>query len=249
MGLEQSLRVWHQGGFPEPLINISADPEYHRHWMENYVADYLGRDVRNLFPRLNIHNFRRFLTLLAQFSGHQINMSDMARVLEVSVSTVKDYLDIIHQTFLWRNLDPFTGNRLKKVQKAKKGLFRDQGLLHYFLRINSLDDLLIHPVAGISFESFVIEEIIRGLQSTMATQLAYGYYRTVDKSEVDLVVEGDFGLVPIEIKLNSVVKRTMLRGLDNFMADTGASYGILINRGKRIELLSDRIVQLPVQYI
>ena len=88
--------------------------------MENYIIDYVGRDIRALFPRLNIHKFRQFLTLLAQFSGHQLNMSDMAGVLEISVSTIKDYLDIIHQTFLWRNLPPFTKNPLKKVQKAKK---------------------------------------------------------------------------------------------------------------------------------
>ncbi|MCA1765141.1 MAG: DUF4143 domain-containing protein, partial [Desulfobulbaceae bacterium] len=195
------------------------------------------------------HNFRRFLTLLAQFSGHQLNMSDMARALEVSVSTIKDYLDIIHQTFLWRNLLPYTGNLLKKVQKAKKGFFRDQGLLHYFLKITDLDRLLLHPVAGFSFESFVSEEIIRGLQSTMATRLEFSYYRTIDKSEVDLIVEGSFGTVPVEMKLNATVKRRDLRSLENFLADTGSAYGIMINRGKRPELLADNIVQIPVNYL
>ncbi len=173
----------------------------------------------------------------------------MARSIEVSVSTIKDYLDIIHQTFLWRNLAPFTKNSLKKVQKAKKGFFRDQGLLHYFLKINDLDSLLIHPVAGFSFESFVIEEIIRGLQATMATGLEFYYYRTIDKSEVDLVIDGSFGLIPIEIKLNSTVNQTALRGLKNFLNDTNAKYAILINRGKRVELLADNIIQIPVNYI
>lgn len=245
----QSLNIWLKGGFPEPLIESVADKDFYQQWMENYIIDYVTRDIRALFPRLNIHNFRRFLTLLAQFSGHQLNMSDMGRALEVSVSTIKDYLDIIHQTFLWRNLPPFTKNRLKKVQKSKKGFFRDQGLLHYFLRITDLDRLLLHPVAGSSFESFVIEELIRGFQSTMATQLDFTYYRTVDKSEVDLVIEGNFGVVPVEIKLSSVVKRITLRGLENFMTDTGVPYGILINRGKRVELLTDKIIQIPVNYI
>jgi len=176
-------------------------------------------------------------------------MSDMARALEVSVSTIKDYLDIIHQTFLWRNLPPYTGNRLKKVQKAKKGFLRDQGLLHYFLKISDLDRLLLHPVAGFSFESFVSEEIIRGLQATMATQLDFSYYRTIDKAEVDLVIEGSFGTVPVAIKLDSMVRKGALRGLENFLSDTGSSYGILINRGKRPEMLSDNIVQIPVNYL
>ena len=247
--IDQTMNVWHKGGFPEPLIESDQNEAFYKQWMENYITDYLGRDIRSLFPRLNIHNFRRFLSLMAQFSGHQLNMSDMARALEISVSTIKDYLDIIHQTFVWRNLEPYTGNLLKKVQKAKKGFFRDQGLLHYFLRIKDVKQLLLHPVAGFSFESFVIEEMIRGLQATMATQLGFGYYRTIDKSEIDLIIEGDFGIVPVEVKLNSVVKRQSLRGMENFLADTKADYGLVVNTARRVELLTDKIIQLPVHYL
>jgi hypothetical protein len=249
LSLSQSMHVWLQGGFPEPLIEGEGQDGFYQQWMEQYIINYVGRDIRALFPKLNIHNFRRFLTLLAQFSGHQINMSDMARALEVTVPTVKDYLDIIHQTFLWRNLPPYTKNPLKKVQKAKKGFFRDQGILHYLLKITGLDSLLLHPVAGFSFESFVIEEIIRGFQSTMATQMEFSYYRTIDKSEIDLVIEGNQGVIPVEIKLASSFKRLTLRGMENFLIDTGASYGILINRGKRVELLTEKIIQIPVNYL
>jgi len=249
LDLQQSMNVWFKGGFPEPLIESEKTEGFHKHWMENYIVDYVSRDIRGLFPRLNIHHFRRFLSLLAQYSGHQMNMSSVARALGVSVPTVKDYLDIIHQTFLWRNLEPYARNPLKKVQKANKGFFRDQGLLHYFLKINDLDQLLVHPVAGFSFESYVIEEIIRGLQATMATQLSFSYYRTIDKSEVDVVVESSSAVLPFEVKLNSMVNRKSLRGLEVFMKDLSCAYGIVINRGKRVELLSDKIVQIPVQYI
>lgn len=247
--LEQSMHVWLRGGYPEPLLEGLTTPVFHKQWMDNYLASYVSRDIRGLFPRLNIHNYRRFLSLLAQFSGHQLNMSDMARALEVSVPTIKDYLDIVHQTFLWRNLEPYVRNPLKKVQKANKGFFRDSGILHHLLRINTLDQLQLHPVAGFSFESFVTEELIRGLQATMATGLEFSYYRTVDKSEVDLVIEGDFGVVPVEVKLNAVIAPRSLRGLEGFIADTGCRYGVLVNRGKRIELLSERVVQVPVFYL
>jgi predicted AAA+ superfamily ATPase len=247
LSLEHCMTIWLNGGFPEPVLD--KNPLYQQQWMENYISNYINRDIRSLFPRLNIHNFRRFLTLLAQYSGHQLNMSHMARALEVSVSTIKDYLDIIHQTFLWRNLQPYTNNPLKKVQKSNKGFFRDSGILHHLLKINSLDQLQLHPVAGFSFESFVTEELIRGFQSTMATQLEFSYYRTVDKSEVDFIIEGAFGVIPIEIKLGSVIKQRALRGLTNFIKDTNCAYGIVINRGKRIELLSNNIIQIPAQYI
>ncbi|OPX36039.1 MAG: ATPase [Desulfobacteraceae bacterium 4484_190.1] len=249
ISMKQSLHIWFRGGFPEPLIEGTSQPDFYRLWMENYIKDYIARDIRGLFPKLNMHNFRRFLMMLAQFSGHQLNMSKMAGALEVSVSTVKDYLDIIHQTFIWRNLDPYVKNPLKKVQKAKKGFFRDQGLLHYLLRIQHIDDLLLHPVAGFSFESFVIEEIIRGLQATMAAGFDFSYYRTVDKSEVDLVVEGFSGVLPIEVKLNSMVKRKELRGLENFISDMKAELGLVVNRGRSVQMLSEKILQIPVHYI
>ena len=83
----------------------------------------------------------------------------------------------------------------------------------------------------------------------MATQLEFNYYRTIDKSEIDLVIDGRSGPIPIEIKLNSTINRTALRGLENFLADTKTNYAILINRGKRIELLTDKIIQIPVNYL
>ncbi|MEA3332314.1 MAG: DUF4143 domain-containing protein, partial [Pseudomonadota bacterium] len=113
-----------------------------------------------------------------------------------------------------------------------------------------LDSLLIHPVAGFSFESFVIEEIIRGLQATMATRMEYAYYRTIDKSEVDLIIGGVRRPIPVEVKLSLTINRRIhLRGLDNFIADMGVDFGILVNRGHRVELLSEKIVQVPVNYL
>ncbi len=83
----------------------------------------------------------------------------------------------------------------------------------------------------------------------MATQLEFNYYRTIDKSAIDLVIDGRSGPIPIKIKLNSTINRTALRGLENFLADTKTNYAILINRGKRIELLTDKIIQIPVNYL
>ena len=135
------------------------------------------------------------------------------------------------------------------MQKAQKGYFRDQGLLHYLLRIRDIDSLLLHPVAGFSFESYVTEEIIRGFQSTMEPAIEFSYYRTIDRSEVDLVVEGFWGLLPVEIKLNSLVKKQSLRGLEHFIADTGTPFGIVVNRGKDVRYLSDKVIQVPVNYL
>jgi uncharacterized protein len=129
-----------------------------------------------------------------------------------------------------------------------RGFFRDQGILHHLLKINDIDDLLVHPAVGGSFEAFVIEEIIRGFQCTLVSGLDFYYYRTKDRSEVDLIVEGPFGLLPVEIKLGHSINQRRLSGLKNFMADTGARLGILVNNAQKVEYLADKIIQVPAGY-
>lgn len=120
MTLAQSMQSLLQGGFPEPVLESETHDLYQAQWMDNYIANYINRDIRGLFPKLNIHVYRRFLSLLAHHSGHQLNMSSMARALETTVPTIKEYLDIIHQTFLWRNVQPFSNNPLKRYRKVIK---------------------------------------------------------------------------------------------------------------------------------
>jgi hypothetical protein len=149
---------------------------------------------------------------------------------------------------VWRNVRSFEKNSLKKIQKMPKGFFRDSGILHHLLKLTELDTLLIHPMAGYSFESFIIEEIIRGFQSTLTSGMDYFFYRTKDKSEVDLVIEGSFGLLPIEIKLGHTIDQRKLTGLKNFMADTNSRLGIVVNNADRAEYLTDTIIQIPAGY-
>ncbi len=240
---------WLLGGYPEPRIKGVNEPLFHGLWMDGYFSDYIRRDIQRLFPRLNVHNFRFFIQSLSYYSGNIINQSVIARSLEVSSVTTKEYFEILHNTFIWRNLRSFEKNSLKKVQKMPKGFFRDPGLLHYLLKLDDVDRLLVHPSAGSSFESFVIEEIIRGLQCTLQSGLEFNFYRTRDKSEIDLIIDGPFGYIPIEVKLGTKINQRMLSPLKTFLHDTGARFGILVNNSDKIEMLTDNIVQLPAAYL
>lgn len=239
---------WLLGGYPEPRIKSQVMPDFYGLWMDEYFADYIRRDIQRLFPRINTHTFRLFIQTLSFHSGKMINQSEIARALEVSSPTAKEYLEILHNTFIWRNLRSYENNSAKKVQKMPKGFFRDQGILHHLLKIRELDKMLIHPVAGASFEAFVIEEIIRGFQCTLMTGLDFHFYRTKDKSEIDLIVGGSFGVIPFEIKLGHKVSQRMLTGLKKFIQDTKTSFGVLVNNAEKIELLSDNIIQIPAVY-
>ncbi len=193
-------------GYPEPRIKGFDTPEFHGLWMDEYFSDYIRRDIQRLLPRINPHNFRLFIQTLSFHSGKIINQSDIARALEVSSVTSKEYLEIIHNTFIWRNLRSDEKNKLKKVQKMPKGFFRDQRILHHLLKINSLDNLLIHPAAGFSFGSFVVEEIIRGFQCTLTAGIDFYFYRTAtnlkrDTFLIEFAVFGGFASLNPPYKL------------------------------------------------
>lgn len=248
LDVEQVYDHWLYGGYPEPRIKGEATPEFYGLWMDQYFADYIQRDVQRLFPRINVHNFRLFLQSLSHYSGSILNHSKIAQALDVSSVTVKEYLEIFHNTFLWRNLRSFEKNSLKKVQKMPKGYFRDTGIHHRLLKIDTVDNLLLHPTTGASFEAFVIEEIIRGFHCTMASGMDFYYYRTRDRSEIDLIIDAPFGLIPIEIKLGHNINLRMLTALRNFMHDTQPGLGILVNNANKVEQLTDKIIQIPARF-
>ena len=249
ISVSQMYEHWLLGGYPEPRIKGVVTPVFHNVWMDEYFSDYIRRDIQRLFPRLNTQIFRRFIQSLSFCSGKIINQSSLARSLEVSSVTTKEYLDILHNTFVWRNLRSYEKNSLKTVQKMPKGFFRDQGILHHLLKLDDIDRLLVHPEAGASFESFVIEEIIRGFQCTLQAGIDFNYYRTRDKSEIDLIIDGPFGVIPVEIKLGTKVKQQMLMPMKTFIKETDARFGILVNNSDRIEVVADDIIQIPAVYL
>jgi len=244
----QVYTQWMYGGYPEPRIKSQDNLEFYQLWMDGYFTDFIHRDIQRLFPRINTHNFRKMIRTLSFHSGNLLNQSSIARALELSSVTIKEYLSILHDTFIWRNLSSYENNPLKRVQKMPKGFFRDSGILHHLLKINDIDDLLIHPTAGSSFESFMVEEIIRGLNCTLQTNMDFSFYRTRDKAEIDLILDGRFGVIPIEIKLGSTINQRRIKSLKNFIDDMQCKFGILINNSTRIEQLSDKIIQIPARY-
>jgi uncharacterized protein len=244
---ENVYESWLKGGYPEPVL--SKDSQFFDFWMAEYQKTYLFRDVAKLFPRLNQQAYQRFLSILARLSGTILNKSDLSRSIEVSLPTITDYLQIAEGTFLWRSIQSFDRHPLRQVVKMPKGHFRDSGLLNYLLHIRSMDDLLNHPQVGHLFESFVIESMMKHLEASPLTNLKTYYYRTKHGAEVDLILEGSFGLLPIEIKLGEVVPAKQIVTLRNFISENGCALGLVINQGKEVKPLSENILQVPVSYI
>ncbi len=247
LSLSEMHMLWLKGGYPKPLIK--QELVFYQQWMDNYRKTYVNRDLAKLFPRLNKLAYNRFLSILSKLSGTIINKSDVARSIEVSEGTIREYLTIADGTFLWRQLYGFEKNVVKAIVKMPKGYIRDTGLLHYLLRISEQEDLYNDPVVGRSFESFVIEELLKGLEATMVANWQAYYYRTRNGAEIDLILDGPFGTLPIEIKYGSSVNFKQLATLSNFIEEHQLPFGMLINQSDKIEWLTPKIVQMPVGWL
>lgn len=173
--LDQIASYWLHGGYPEPWIKDSD--RFRKLWMQNYLQTYLDRDLPRLFPGLDRQKFKLFVQMLAQLSGSIINYSEVARALGVSQPTARDYFQIAHGTFVWRHLPAYEKDAAKRVVKHPKGYLRDSGLLHHLLHLQDRNDLMAHPRMGQSWESVVIETLLRGFAAAGVDCRAY-HYRT-----------------------------------------------------------------------
>ncbi len=129
-----------------------------------------------------------------------------------------------------------------------KGHLRDTGLLNYMLKIHSVEDLKSHPQQGRIWEGLVIEQLIKKFQQHLVKS-DFFYYRTSNQTEVDLIVEGRMGTIPIEIKSSFHTKKNQLQGMENFIKENNCPFGIVINNGEEIFPLSDKILQVPAIFL
>lgn len=247
LSLPQIRKHWLYGGYPEIITNDSID--YWINWMNAYRDSYLNRDMAALFPKINKTTFRRFLQMLAKLSGTIINKSDFARNLEVSQPSIHEYISIAEGTFIWRNLHSYEKNISKSLIKMPRGFIRDTGLYHFLIKLYDEESLYSDPLVGHSFEGFVIEEIIKGLQAKGITNFDTFFYRTRGGAEVDLILEGSFGVLPIEIKYGSHTPIRNLKSLNNFIKNNNLSLGLVINQANNIARLTPEIIQLPINYL
>ena len=244
---DQVMHAFLKGGYPEPLLQ--KDERFYELWMENYLETYVQRDIRTLFPRLDLIKFRRFISMISSLSGTIINRSQVGRSLDTSEKSIRDYLEIAEGSYIWRNTPSYETSLSKSIVKMPKGNFRDSGLSNFIQGVKNRNQLLNHPSFGAGFEAFITEEIIKGIQAVNATNWHYYYFRTKNGAEIDLILEGPFGVLPVEIKSGSAINKRQLQSIKNFILLHDLPLGVVVNNSDNIELISDKIIQLPAKYL
>ena len=187
--------LWVRGGFPESFLAPSDSTSLA--WRQDFIRTYLERDIPQLGPRIPATTLHRFWTMLAHVQGGLFNAALLARGLAVDGKTVARYLDLLVDLMLVRRLQPFHANTGKRLVRSPKVYIRDSGLVHALLNIRTYDELLGHPVSGLSWEGFAVENLIA---AAPAGTTPY-FYRTSAGAEIDLLLETPkHGLWAIEIK-------------------------------------------------
>jgi predicted AAA+ superfamily ATPase len=152
-------KLWLRGGFPKSFL--APTDEHSFNWRSNYIRTFLERDIPALGIKVPPQNIRRFWQMLAHYHGNVLNGSELARSLSLSQPTIKHYIDILCGTFMIRQLQPWFSNISKRQVKSPKIYFRDSGILHSLLNLESYHSLQHHPKLGASWEGFALEQIIR----------------------------------------------------------------------------------------
>ena len=187
--------LWLRGGFPDSLL--AASDTQSLDWRRDFIRSYLERDVPMFAPRLPAETIGRLWSMLAHNQGSVLNQARIASALGVANPTIDRYVDLLVDLQLVRRLRPWGGNLGKRLVKSPKVYVRDSGLLHGLLELETVNDVLGHPVCGHSFEGHCIDNLI---QAAGKRHVPY-FYRTHVGAEIDLVLEkGGKPEIAIEVK-------------------------------------------------
>lgn len=244
VGITESTinKLWQRGGYP---LSFLADTNtLSLMWREAFIKTYLERDIPQLGLRVPAAQLRRFWTMTAHVHGQLWNANKIASSLDVSAPTVRHYLDILQDTFIVRQLLPYYANIKKRLVKSPKVYLRDSGILHSLLRCQSLEDLRSHPIAGASWEGFVIEQI----SAIIPDYWDLYFFRTSAGAEIDVIISIDSGrLLAVEIKYSLSPK--LSRGFRNAFQDLDCFKGFIVYLGDEFYPLDKDIFALPISQI
>ncbi|MBM3435946.1 MAG: ATP-binding protein [Bacteroidetes bacterium] len=206
--------LWLKGGFPDFFLQQDEMISFEKRLQ--FFQTYIERELPLLGLSVSPNVLRNLLMMIAHSQAQILNYSTFSKALGIEVNTVKRYIDYLENAFLIRRLQPYFFNTKKRMTKSPKIFIRDTGLLHAIFNLVTREDIEGHPGKGLSWESFVIQQIIALLKPGVNPY----FYRTQDGTELDLIlVKGKEPVIGIEIKLSNAP--SVERGITIATVDLG----------------------------
>ena len=242
-----------------PMIHKGYMPRLHEQEVDwdiyyaSYVSTYIERDVRQITQVSSNTDFMRFMVAVAARSGELLNYSSVAQDVGVSVDTIKRWLDILRASNIVYLIQPYSNNHLKRAIKTPKLYFLDTGLMAYLTKWLTPETMQAGAKSGQFFETFVVSEIIKSFYNQGIEPPIY-YYRDTNQKEIDLLIEHDQTLYPIEIKVTAAPNKRMAKNFDILRhslpkEEIRVAHGTLINQYPQKLWLAENLLALPISYL
>jgi predicted AAA+ superfamily ATPase len=181
----------------------------------SYQRTYIERDVRLLANVSDLAQFGRFVRLVAALTAQEINYSELGRDIGITPQTAKRWLTTLLQTFEWFEVPAYSNNPVKRISGKAKGYFADIGQVCYSQMLSSPEAISAHPLWGALFENAVVSEL-RKQANLISTPPQFYHWRLQSGAEVDLLLERDGKIYPIEIKAKSRPVASDARNINTF---------------------------------
>jgi predicted AAA+ superfamily ATPase len=230
---------------------IGRDNEAVPNYFLSYMQTYIERDIRTMSNIENFQDFNFFVRLLSALTAQKINAAQLGREIGISNNTATKWKNLLLGTYLWLELPPYSKNLIKRVSKKPKGYMLDTGLACYLQRLSSPNALAEHPNRGAMFETYCVNQIYGYLQSKLHQPMLY-HWRSANQAEVDVVLEQDGWLFPIEIKCKTTIDPYDLRGIKAFKdayPQEKIYMGVVLYAGDVVRLLTKDIVAIPWNFL
>ena len=242
--------------FPHALLLRGGYPQTHEistegalvDWFGAYVQTYIQRDIRQLSAIQDLGQFDSFVRLIAGRNAHIVNYSELGKELGVNYKTARHYLSLLNASYIWMSLPPYFANTEKRLVKSPKGCMLDSGLACFLTGIFSVAALQSSPLLGHHFEAYVIAEFVKMLSAFSSHTRLY-HFRSSTKAEVDLILEHDQMLIPIEIKCSATPQPSWGKGIHSFceaFPKANVPYGIVISLHRKVAALSRKVWNVPL---
>lgn len=233
--------LWLRGGFPRSYLAATDSDSYR--WRLNFIRTILERDIPMLGPRISSETLERLWTMLAHSQGSLLNAAQLGRNLGITTPTATSYLGLFVDLLLVRRLQPYHVNIKKRLVKSPKTYLRDSGLVHALLGIETLHELLGHPIVGMSWEGMVIETLL----AHAPFQTKASFYRTATGAEIDLVLElgAKHGTWAIEIKRTTAPK--LERGFRQALVDIQPERSFIVYGGNERYPKEEKVEVISLQ--
>ena len=241
--LELFTQIW-RGAFPE-LVTAKQLEKYWERFYQSYLLTYLSRDVRALTQVADESRFFAFMKAVAARTGHMLNYSSLARDADVSQPTAKNWLSILETSGLVKLLYPYMKNRTRQMISTPKLYMLDTGLAAYLTSWNTPETLMNGAAAGYFFESWCFAEILKSYTNAgISPDLTY--YRDKDDNEIDLIIQRNGVLYPVECKKAGTVKKDDVKAFAKLrIFDQPTGMGALISMYPELQLLREDVRTIP----